>query len=48
MIQLHTLLATAGGRYDFTLENAQQSLNALFSEIQPIAFQDWFIRVWNL
>lgn len=43
-IRLHTLIATAEGKYDF----ADANLNRAFRDIRPISFKDWFVAKWNL
>lgn len=43
-IRLHSLIATAEGRYDFT----QPNLNQHFPDVRITPFQEWFIRKWNL
>ncbi|EMC99005.1 hypothetical protein BAUCODRAFT_145992 [Baudoinia panamericana UAMH 10762] len=43
-IRLHTLIATAEGRYDFT----QPDLNNRFPEVQTIPFRTWFIMMWRI
>jgi len=40
---LHTLIATAEGRYDYT----QTNLNDAFRDVRPVAFQTWFIAKWG-
>ncbi|KAK3722397.1 hypothetical protein LTR37_002388 [Vermiconidia calcicola] len=42
-IRIHTLIATAEGRYDFS----EPALNRLFPDVRPMPFQDWFIAKWN-
>ncbi|KAF2278840.1 NAD(P)-binding protein [Westerdykella ornata] len=41
--RLLALIATAEGRYDFS---TPAYLNALFPDIRPIKFRDWFVRNW--
>lgn len=41
--QLHALIATAEGRYDFTDPN----LNRAFPDVRPISFGDWFVAKWK-
>jgi len=42
-LQLHALIATAEGRYDYTQFNANQ----LFPDVKTISFSDWFVAMWN-
>ncbi|KAK5124712.1 hypothetical protein LTR85_001425 [Meristemomyces frigidus] len=43
-MRLHSLIATAEGRYDF----AQANLNQRFPDVRVISFQEWFITKWSL
>lgn len=42
-IQLHALIATAEGRYDYTEFNANQ----LFPDVETIKFSNWFVAKWT-
>lgn len=48
VIRLHTLIATAEGRYDFTLSDTSRSLNHLFPDVRLKTFQEWFVEKWEL
>ncbi|KAK4546911.1 hypothetical protein LTR36_001643 [Oleoguttula mirabilis] len=43
-LRLHTLIATAEGRYDFT----QPNLNQRFPDVRVTSFEEWFIAKWSL
>ncbi len=44
VVRLHSLLATAEGRYDYT----QTNLNQMFPEVQTVSFQAWFLGKWGI
>ncbi len=44
MIRLHSLLATAEGRFDYT----QTNLNQMFPDVQTVSFQAWFLGKWGI
>ncbi|KAK5135869.1 hypothetical protein LTR08_004518 [Meristemomyces frigidus] len=45
-LQLHALIATAEGRYDF-VQTENDSLNHRFPDVRPITFGDWFVAKWG-